>query len=160
MPSPTFNRFPVDRMLLLDGRAERVWQQVRALLPPLTPDSYVVPLLDRDLYLALGRRRFTSKAPHTLMGGYNYPALFGMKSSTGYTMPGFAQTFHGHVPALWIGYFSPARFSPVEFEDPHLLFTAIQSVEPVIILYQMGSKKVEASFPNGLENEPVVKAIP
>ncbi len=159
MPSPTFNRFPVDRSLLLDGRAERVWQEVRALLPQAS-DCYVVPLLDRNLYLALGRRRFTSKAPHTLMGGYNYPVLFGMKSSTGYTMPGFAQKFRGHTPALWIGYFSPAPFSPEELEDPHLLFTAMQSVDPVIIEYQIGSKRVQASFPHGIENQPVVKAIP
>jgi hypothetical protein len=159
MPSPTLNRFPVDRALLLDGRATKVWQEVRALLPEAS-NCYVVPLLDRNLYLALGRRRFTSKAPHTLMGGYNYPVLFGMKSSTGYTMPGFAQKFHGHVPALWIGYFSPARFSKEEMADPHLLFTAIQSVEPVVIEYQLGSKRVQASFPNGLEQQPVVKAVP
>jgi hypothetical protein len=158
MPSPTLNRFPVDRALLLDGRAARVWQEVRALLPEAS-DCYVVPLLDRELYLGLGRRRFTSKAPHTLMGGYNYPVLFGMKSSTGYTMPGFAQKFRGHVPALWIGYFSPARFSEEELSDPHLLFTAMRSVEPVIIEYQLGSKRVEASFPDGLESQPVVRAV-
>lgn len=159
MPSPTFNRFAVDRKLLLDGRAERVWQEVRALLPQAS-DCYVVPLLDRGLYQALGQRRFISNAPHTLMGGYNYPALFGMKSSTGYTMPGFAQTFRGHPPVLWPGYFSPTQFSPEELEDPHLLFTSIQSVDPVIVEYRIGSKRVEASFPNGIENQPVVKAVP
>jgi hypothetical protein len=159
MPSPTFNRFAADRKMLLDGRAQQVWDQVRALLSP-DSDCRVVPLLDRDLYQALGRQRFTSTVPHTIMGGYNYPVLFGMKSSTGYTMPGFAHQFHGHTPVLWPGYFSPTQFSEEELADPHLLFTAIRSVEPVVIHYQLGTKRALVTFPNGVENQPVVKAVP
>jgi hypothetical protein len=159
MPSPTFNRFAVDRKMLLDGRARQVWDQVRALLSP-DSECRVVPLLDRDLYQALGRQRFTSKAPHTIMGGYNYPVLFGLKSSTGYTMPGFAHQFRGHTPVLWPGYFSPTQFSAEELADPHLLFTAIRSLDPVVIHYQLGTKRAQVTFPNGLEAQPVVKAMP
>ena len=154
---PTFNSFPTDRMLLLDGRAERVWREVGVLMPRAR-ECWIVPLLDRDVGEWMGRH-FVRLAPHILMGGYNYPSLFGMKSVTGYTMPGFAQPFRGQLPIFGPGYF-PAGFSTSDLEDPTLLFTRLHSVDPLIVEYRIGQTKVHAAFREGIEGQPTVTLVP
>ncbi|HEX8678809.1 MAG TPA: hypothetical protein VF683_02525, partial [Chthoniobacterales bacterium] len=155
--SPTLNRFPVDRLLLLDGRAERVWREVGDLLPG-AHNCYIVPLL-QNAERGWGSRVFISQAPHTLLGGYSYPVLFSMKSATGYTMPGFAQEFRNQRPMLGPGYFTPSRFAASDLEDPQLLFTRLASLNPVTIEYRMGVSVVHATFPAGLASEPVVARV-
>ena len=156
-PSPTFNRFPVDRLLLLEGRAERVWSEVRRLLPQAS-ECQIVPLLEHPVMEWAGPV-FISQAPHTLLGAYNYPALFGVKSATGYTMPGVEQSFRGQLPMIGPGYFMPSKFSPADLQDPHLLFTRLQSLDPVTVEYRTGEAIVHAAFPNGMSNEPVVSRV-
>ncbi|MDQ6861348.1 MAG: hypothetical protein M3032_09365, partial [Verrucomicrobiota bacterium] len=152
--SPTFNRFPLDRLLLLSGRAERVWHEVRELMPE-AQSCLVVPMAQHNV-LGWAGPIFIGQAPHTLLGGYNYPVLFGMKSATGYTMPGFEQKFRDEMPMYGPGYFMPGQFTESDLADPHLLFTRIESLDPVRIEYRIANSVVLATFPNGLSNEPVV----
>jgi hypothetical protein len=155
--SPTFNRFPTDRTLLLTGRADDVWRQVIELMPR-AQECRVVPLYAPQNGDWMGRF-FVKLAPHTLMGGYNYPALFGMKSVTGYVMPGFAQQFRGVMPIFGPGYFPPA-FAPADFNDPTLLFTQLHAVDPLTVEYRIGETKVHAVFPHGVESAAVVTRVP
>ncbi len=127
--SPTLNRFPVDRLLLVNGTADRVWREVGELLPE-SKACLVVPLLAQNVK-DWPSRLFIAQAPHTLLGAYSYPVLFGMKSSTGYAMPGYEQKFRGQSPMLGPGYFAPDGFTEGDMKDPHLLFTRLASLDPV-----------------------------
>jgi hypothetical protein len=76
--APTFNAMSIDRELLLDGRAAKFWQTMRTQVGG-TPRVIVAG----HPQLCLGPQM--QFAPFTLLGAYNYAALFGFVNVAGYS---------------------------------------------------------------------------
>ena len=81
-PAPSFNEMRADREFLLSGRAENFWAQKKADPTFQTP---FVPVLERRFLTPAARQNVV----FSRLGAYNYPALFEVKSASGYKIPGF-----------------------------------------------------------------------
>jgi len=74
---PTFNEMSLDRSIILSGRLEPYWAQVRTYLKP--EDRFVV------LLPAFPAQTDSIYQPFSYMGGFDYPILAGVVSGSGYS---------------------------------------------------------------------------
>ncbi len=123
---PTFNTMTWDRELLLSGRYQSYWDQVRPLLQPTDRVAVIIPL---ELYLD---DRF--EEPYILLGTYNYAVLDGFVNAWGYspTAPGdqvYTRTY-AYYP---FGAYHPDQRKFLLREKPDLKFITLESLHPLKI---------------------------
>jgi hypothetical protein len=124
--APSFNTMEADRALLFSGVSERYWQKVKALIGP---EDVIVPVINPDL--TVGARAI---APFSLIGAYDYPILFQVRSGTGYslTVPR-GQLYITLPPAFNSGIFLPSQEAAILQERPNVRFVTLESIRPVRI---------------------------
>ena len=118
--APSFNPMLADREFLLSGRAENYWRQKKADPNFKTP---FVPVANRDLL----RSEIRQSVLFSRLGAYNYPALFEVKSASGYKIGGFAsnlpQQLAGDEPS---GTIAPADVAQLKRARPDVGFVYLE----------------------------------
>jgi len=134
MAAPSFNPMPVDRDLLFSGRADHFWQRVK---PLLGPDDVLVPVKNP----AVLNHEALFHIPLSLCAVCNYPALFRVRSATGYslTVP-VDQLYLRESPMVIWGFFNPADEKTILAEHPSVRFVTLESLNPL---------RITLSVPNG-----------
>ena len=119
--APSFNPMLADRAFLLSGRAETYWREEKADPKFATPFVTVAP---PDLLRSPKRQDIV----FSRLGAYNYPALFEVKSASGYKAGGFdwnlAQKLAGEEPS---GAIAPAQVETLHRERPDIGFHYLQT---------------------------------
>jgi len=116
--APTLNLMPLDRDLLFSGEAARFWAARRAEAPPGT---VWVPCAPLDW----ARHRQT-QVPFTLLGAYDYPALFGAPSVSGYAIPGLTPNW-----THFSGVYSPRDRDALLSRDARARSVSLASLTPL-----------------------------
>jgi hypothetical protein len=137
---PAITPMPLDRMLLISGKADRYWAEVRVLTQGnglLLPVIFgKIPVADRSL------------VPWSLMNAYNYPALSGIPSRSGYIIRDMiGARYAGTEPLGPIGCFYQRDIALLRRADPQLRFIVLRSLEPVRIELWDGSRRVPLPVP-------------
>ena len=136
----SFAPMRVDRNLVMSGQAQSYWQK---LAPRFGPKDQFIAIVDSPL----SPDRFDIM-PFSLLGAYNYPALFGVQSASGYTVKGMANIqLDGRVPNHWSGTFSRADGNALLAKYPHLKALELVSLEPVRIDFRQGQRREHLSLP-------------
>jgi hypothetical protein len=126
LPAPTFHPMRLDRELLFSGRSDRYWAEVKSRLGP---DDVIVPVADPEMI-----RKNPFDVPFSLLGAYNFPILFKVKSVTGYSVTVPRDQLYVTVPpAVNIGVFSPDQKEAILRERPNVKFITLESVDPLRI---------------------------
>jgi hypothetical protein len=126
LPAPTFHPMRLDRELLFSGRSDRYWAEVKSRLGP---DDLIVPVADPEMI-----RKNPFDVPFSLLGAYNFPILFKVKSVTGYSVTVPRDQLYVTVPpAVNIGVFSPDQKEAILRERPNVKFITLESVDPLRI---------------------------
>jgi hypothetical protein len=128
---PTFNAMNWDRRLLLSGKYQDYWAQVR---PLLKPTDRVAVLISRPLY---DSDRFD--IPYTLLGTYNYACIEGIMNTSGYssTTPlGQLYTRVGYYP---FGAYIPEQRQDLLRDHPDVKFITLESLQPLKITLSSGT---------------------
>lgn len=79
--APSFANMELDRRLIMSGQADEVWREVRQ---KAAPGDRFMPVLPEGWDHAE-----LNEVPFSALGGFNYPALWGVTSLTGYSIEGF-----------------------------------------------------------------------
>jgi len=123
--TPTFNDMPLDRQIILSGKLEPYWAQVRTFFKP--GDKFVIlipraPTQTDSMYV-----------PFSLIGAYDYPMIARVVCGSAYsqTVPK-DQYYVRTVPLLspWGAYSINARDALLR-EHPDLKFITVESIEPL-----------------------------
>ena len=124
---PTFNAMGVDRGLLLSGRAQRYWEQVR---PLLAPDDVLVPMVNPYIIKSGG----AFKLPLCLIDSGSYPAWFQARSATGYsaTVPSNQLYLQTPIMIFWGVFYTPQE-DQILAERPNVRFITLESLDPLWI---------------------------
>jgi hypothetical protein len=122
----SFNLMERDRALVISGEADRYWAGIKSRLK--SNDQIIViippPIMKRDFF----------KIPYSLLGAYNYPALFQVPSITGYTAVGLARENSDEaMPYHWSGAFSPEVGNRLLQQNPRLKALRLVSMHPLRI---------------------------
>lgn len=139
---PAFTPMPLDRQLILSGEANAYWAKVRAvaapgrgLILPVIPAKIPVP--DRAV------------VPWTLMNAYNYPALSGLHSRSGYVIRNMlGSRYAGTQPLGPIGCFYLKDLPRLRAADPNLRFLVLRSTDPVRIELWDGARHTPLPVPD------------
>ncbi len=122
-------------VIQLDGRRppSRFFRRCDALLDKvkslLKPGEVIVPVISPSLGM-MDRYR----APYSLIGAYNYPALFEVTAATGYTLTvPRDQAYLSTQSALNNGIYAPAQETDILRERPNARFLTLESVTPLRI---------------------------
>ena len=122
--APSFNPMNADREFLFSGRAETYWRNKKSDPNFVTP---FVPVAPRNLI----REKVRQNVLFSRLGAYNYPALFEVKSASGYKVGGFdwnlAQKLAGAEPS---GTIAPAQVAPLHRARPDIGFVYLQPQSP------------------------------
>lgn len=118
---PSFNAMKLDRELILSGRAAAFWRDFKPTLPA---QSQLIADIPTDLSI-----KRHNDVPWTLLGAYNYPALWEVHSLSGYTVTGF----RGARRRPTSGVFSPAERQQWLRQDSRVVALSLRSVEPLKI---------------------------
>ncbi|MFZ4696186.1 MAG: hypothetical protein ACOYMV_13770, partial [Verrucomicrobiia bacterium] len=124
MGPPSFNPMGFDRSLIFSGEAASFWKRVGVHIDP--KEGYV-PVASPDLVSKLGQ-----DFPHSLLGSFNYGALFGVRSQTGYSPTQVKDT--GRIPFPpyhWGGIYSPEDQDRLRRTVPHSAILRVVSVSPL-----------------------------
>jgi hypothetical protein len=124
--APTFNTMTWDRELIISGRYQDYWAQVRPLLKPGDRVAVIIPL---DLYTD---DRF--EEPYSLLGTYNYAPIDGIINAWGYspTVP-VDQTYTKTYAFYPFGAYNPDQKAKLMAEKPDLKFITLESLHPLRI---------------------------
>jgi hypothetical protein len=119
----TFSPYTIDRELLRNGKAAAYWESLRSEFKP------------GDQLISIVGRHFAdenaTEIPFTLLGAFNYPALFKIASISGYTAPGLQQTeSQGDVPYHMGGMYSEKVGRRMLARNPHLKAMRLVSLYP------------------------------
>ena len=164
VPPPAFNPFLFDRYLLLSGRADKIWADLKnrlaidenTILVPSVPPSAAAALNSPKDAESPERDQMLYAVPHCIACGYNFPALFGVKSATGYNVRGFERSFRGIHPVAWMGYFNEAALPRLRNGPGDLLFVRIARLSPARIEFLHGQRYVSVEFSRDLSVEPAI----
>jgi hypothetical protein len=125
-PAPSFNPMQLDRDLLFSRQSETYWSEVKTLL---APGDVIVPVADTDVL-----RNDPFRVPFSLIGAYNYPILFEVKSGTGYSITAPRNQLYLQTrPATYSGIFRPESEAAVLKERPNVRFIILESIDPLRI---------------------------
>jgi hypothetical protein len=124
--APTFNTMTWDRELLISGRYQDYWAQVRTLLKPGDRVAVIIPL---NLY---EDDRF--EEPYSLLGTYNYAPIDGITNAWGYspTVP-LDATYTKTYAFYPFGAYRPDQRAALMAELPELKFITLESLHPLRI---------------------------
>ena len=137
---PAFTPMPLDRRLVLSGEADKYWAEVRKIVPAQTRS---VPVIASDFYVP-----DRVDVPWSLMNGYNYAALSGLNSQSGYVIRGMGgERLHGITPLKPIGVFLEGDIPALRRADPKLSFFVLRSRHPVRIEWWHGAEKTPLPVP-------------
>lgn len=126
LPAPTFLPLQVDQKLIFSGRAYRYWKHVRTYLGP---HDYIAAIADPQV---VSTHPFT--VPFSLLGTYNFPILFKVKSVTGYSVTAPRDQLVVTVPPkMAFGLFSPDQKEAILRERPDVKFITLESMDPLRI---------------------------
>lgn len=136
----SFSPMRVDRNLVMSGGARAYWQHLAARFGP--QDQFIVIADPKD-----SRREF-KLMPFSLLGAYNYPALFGVRCASGYTVMGLADLeLGGRRPNHRSGTFSRADGAALLARYPHLKALELVSLQPLRIDFRDGQKREHLVLP-------------
>lgn len=138
---PSFNPMERDRFLVLSGRAGQFWDGVRARLGEA--DGYYPLASPKLVYLHFGW-----KFPYSLLGAYNYPALFRVRSQAGY-LPAQPRDLDGSapVPYFWGGIFDPKERDRLRARKPHAAFLEVERLYPLQMTLEINGREVQLETP-------------
>jgi hypothetical protein len=126
---PSFAPMPVDRALVLSGAPISYWTQVKAMTGPGTRFAVTVPK-------GMPQHRL-NEIPWSLLGAFNYPALYEVPSMSGYTIRGFHQDRFGDPARHHSGAFTLEEGRQLA-REPGVSVVALDSLEPLkISLHQV-----------------------
>lgn len=131
----------LDRDLLLSGRAEKYWQNIREQTPSAT---LLIPVQDPNQF-----GRHEKSIPLTLLGACNYPSFFRVKSITGYSSTPPASA----LPLKNV--FSHSRFLVFPDELPALQKEAIvptatchlETLHPLRVVWESPTQRFSITLP-------------
>ena len=124
--APTFNTMTWDRELLISGRYQDYWAQVRSLLKPGDRVAVIIPL---DLYT---NDRF--EEPYSLLGTYNYAPIDGIVNAWGYSPTVPVDATYTKTYAFYpFGAYHPDQKAALLAERPDLKFITLESLQPLRI---------------------------
>jgi hypothetical protein len=142
----SFSPMETDRKLLFSGEAYRYWDEIKQ---QLKPGDQIVPVVDPKL-MTTGS---IYEIPYTLIGAYNYPALFRVQSITGYTAPGLSKSRpQNEQPYLWPGLYSPDVAQPMLRKYPNLKAIELVSLRPLKIQLVTATSRKTLTLPPSLAN--------
>lgn len=121
---PTFNPLGSDRSLVFSGAAQAFWKEVGVRIDPT--EGYI-PVASPDLVFKL-----KEDFPYVLLGGFNYGALFGVRSQSGYSPTQVKGT--GRIPFApyhWGGIYSDGDQERLRQALPHASILRVVSVSPL-----------------------------
>lgn len=119
---PSFAPMPVDRALVLSSAPEAYWEHVKAMAGR---DTRFVVAMPKDM-----PRRQLNEIPWSLLGAFNYPALYEAPSLSGYTIPGFQQDRFGNQKRHHSGVFTVEEGRRLE-REPGTGVIWLDSLRPV-----------------------------
>jgi hypothetical protein len=115
-----------DRHLLISGKADTYWKQIQ---PLLNTDDQLIAVVPPPVM-----KKYFGEIPYTLLGAYNYAALFRVPGASGYTASGLgAEGSWERKPYHWSGVFSPADGDYLLNRHPHLKALYLVSLYPLRI---------------------------
>jgi hypothetical protein len=122
--APTFNLMSMDRQVILSGKLDPYWANLRTLIKP--EDRYVV------LVPGITQQTDSLHVPFSLLGGYNYAMLVHAINGSGYTQtPPLDQYYlHTDLCTPWGGY----HLSDAEAlwrEKPDLKLICLDQIDPL-----------------------------
>ncbi len=147
---PSFSNMELDRRLVLGGDAARHWAKLR---PTLAGRQYVaaievpIPLLNANL----------DRVPWSLLGAYNYAALFGVPAHAGYYIPGLFKAEAGAEPLNAVmGIYSLGSARRLQALHPEIAILSLASLNPPRIDWIEGQKRQPIPLPpSALEPGPL-----
>ena len=138
---PSFSNMERDRRLLFSGQSARFWDSLR---PQLQNRSYVpaievpIPLLNANL----------DRVPWSLLGAYNYAALFGVPSRSGYYIPGLVPQEAGAQPLRAVmGIYDLESARRLQKKNPEVVILSLTSLDPPRIDWIDGSQRRTLTLP-------------
>lgn len=134
---PSFKHMKVDRRLIMSGRADEFWSAIK---PQMGPTNIFVPVVPKEFV-----RNQASDLPDSLVGAFNYPALWGVTSVSGYTIKGFHKDKFGNNSRHHAGAFTVPEREVWLKERPINALTLLPG-QPL---------RVELRGPNGVHVYPV-----
>jgi hypothetical protein len=147
---PTLNTMTWDRELIISGRYQEYWAQVRPLLKPGDRIAVVIPL---NLY---EDDRF--EEPYCLLGTYNYAVLDDIINAWGYSPTAPRDQLYTKRYAVYpFGAYHPAQKAALMVERPDLKFITLESLRPLrITLSSRDGPTVDLTpfVPQRLSKEP------
>jgi hypothetical protein len=122
---PTFNSMNWDRRLILSGKVNAYWAQVR---PLLKPDDRVAVLISRKLY---DQERF--EVPYSLLGTYNHACIGGIINTSGYSLTAPVSQLYTGIGYYPFGAYIPEQRDALLHDHPGLKFITLESLKPLKI---------------------------
>jgi len=143
----SFAPMRADRNLVMSGQAQSYWTRIAKRLGP---HDQLIAIVDR----VVEPTRFDSM-PFSLVGAYNYPALFQVHSRSGYSVTGINSAgLDGRKPNHWSGTFSRRDGEALLAKYPHIKALELVSLRPLRIDFREGGRRqhlvlppVNATFP-------------
>ncbi len=128
---PTLNSMSWDRRLVLSGKDQVYWGQVRRLLQP---DDRVAVLIPTKLY---GSDRFD--IPYSLLGTYNYACIDGIINVSGYSSTAPRRQLYTTVSYYPFGACIPEYRGALLRDHPGMKFITLEGLQPVKITLSSGT---------------------
>ena len=139
----SFNPMTIDRDLLLSGQADAYWARIQKTLGP---NDQIIAVIDPKM-----AREHQMEIPYSLLGAYNYPALFQVRSPSGYTAAGLSASFGGeNAPYHWGGIFSPDASARLLRQYPNLRAMHLVSLQPLRIEIRDAKSRRAVELPPSL----------
>ena len=122
--APSLNVLPLDRRLVLSGEADRYWAMLKATSP--APLKIVVGTKGMLIRYA------NERVPYSVLGAYNFAALFDVIHVSGYsvTVPA-PQRFSPMRPSHWSGIFRDVHAIKFADQTPGLTLVLLRRVEVI-----------------------------
>lgn len=143
----SFGTMRADRNLVMSGQAQRYWARIAKRLGP---HDQLISIVDR----VVGPKRF-DEMPFSLVGAYNYPALFQVHSLSGYSALGIYNiTIDGRKPNHWSGTFSRRDGEALLAKHPRIKALELVSLHPLCIDFREGTRREHLVLPPIDTNSP------
>lgn len=128
---PTFNSMSWDRRLVLSGKDQIYWAQVRKFLKPGDRVAVLIPrpLFDSD--------RFDE--PYSLLGTYNYACIDGIINASGYSSTTPLKQLYTRISYYPFGAFVPEQRHDLLHDHPDVKFITLESLKPLKITLSSGT---------------------
>jgi hypothetical protein len=127
IPAPTFNLLALDRAGLFSGRSELFWERVKTRL---RPDDEIITVIPSALWTA-----DAIDIPYSYLGTANFPALFEVRSASGYSASAPVDQMPIKVSSwYWFGAFEDRQIPEILAQMPHLVEIRLENARPLRIV--------------------------